>query len=51
MERIEIKNDTELAEASAMLADMGYRRTSDSRYYMTFEKDGGCIVLHMNYKE
>lgn len=50
-ETIEIRNDEELAEASALLSGMGYRKTSDSCHMMTFEKDCGTIVLHMNYKE
>lgn len=50
-ETIVIRNDTELAEASAMLLGMSYEKTSDSFHTMTFAKDGGVIILYMNYKE
>lgn len=50
-EIIEIMNDSELAEASAMLSGMGYLKTSDSKHMITFENECGTIVLHMNYKE
>lgn len=50
-EIIEIRNNEELAEASALLDAMGYHKTSDSCHMMTYWKEGGVIILHMNYKE
>lgn len=50
-EVIEIRNNSELGEATALLLSMGYRKIADSYYNIDFEKDGGSIILHMNYKE
>ena len=50
-EIIEIRNNAELGEATALLLSMGYRKVADSYYSIDFEKDGGAIILHMNYKE